>query len=129
MDVEHLVLGIRAAQLLDVAGLVDLAAVDRDLRAGGLQAAHAGSPEGRAEAQPQRVAVVRRRGDVEDRLDGVGRHDVRLTAELQRVEHDLELQAPALARGQPQAAEIEAVRAGCHGSVKATAGPAIDVAS
>jgi hypothetical protein len=120
-QVEHLVGDVGAAQLLDVAGLVDLAAVDRHRGAGVLQAAHAGPVQRRVEAQPQRVAVVRRARDVEDRLDDLGRDDVRLTAELQRVQADLELEPASLAGGQPQAAEIEAVRACRHALVKATA--------
>ena len=52
--------------------------------------------------------------------------DVRLAAELQRVQADLELEPAPFAGGQPQAAEIEAVRACRHGPSRlaAAAGPA-----
>ena len=106
--VEVVAVDVRRVELIAVrAGLVDLAGVDDDLGRRAGQAAHARARDVGAEAQPQRPPAVRHPRDVEGQPDALGLDRVALTAEQEAVERDVEREAPALPRGEPQPSEIE----------------------
>src|SRR5437764_173040 len=90
---------VRAVQLLAAAGLVHLAGVDRELRGGVLQAAHARPGGPRGEAQAQRPAAAGHPGDVERYRQRIGPARIGLTAEEQVVDVRVELQPPPLPGG------------------------------
>src|SRR5436190_9674617 len=105
---------VRAVQLLAPARLVDLAGVHRDDGIGRRQAAHARSGHARLEPQAQRIPAGGHQRHVEAdrqrrRLDRVA-----LSAEEKRIVAGVEVQSPALAPGQTEPAQVEAVGALGH---------------
>ena len=85
-------------------------------RRGRLQAAHARAVQLDLEAQPQRPAAVHRARDVEPDGDQRGRLRIPGAAEVEPVDSDVEVQAPAFAGGEPEGSEVVGVRAPRHGS-------------
>ena len=107
VQVEIAVGDVRAAELLVAGGgLVDLASVHLDLVGCVLEAANAGAGELHAESQPKGVAGGRL-GDVQSRLAAPTTGCVDLTAELDRVEINLEIEGARLSRGQRETLEID----------------------
>ena len=106
-QVELVVDDVRAAQLLVVGvGLVDLAGVHLGLHRSLFEAAHARPLDAHRETQPECVAIAGSR-DVDPRLQLATLRDVGLTAQLERVEVDREVQAGALAMGERQSCEVD----------------------
>jgi hypothetical protein len=109
--VQHVSFEIRRGQLLTTTRLRNLAGVDLERGRGIGETAHAGAAHGRAEAQPQGVAVARGSRDVEDGRDELRRDAVALAAKRERLDGHRDLQPACLASGQMEAREVEGVRA------------------
>ncbi len=105
-DIQLVVDHVGAAQLVVIGFvLVDLAGVDLELLAGGVEAAHARPLEPQREAEPKRVAAAWPR-EVEAGIDRALARQVGLPGQLHRVELDRDVQPPALAMGEREACQV-----------------------
>ncbi len=108
-DVEHSADHVWGFEFIAPAGLRNLEHVNLEHRGRGFQTPHAGTLERGAEAQSKRVALSDGPGNVNPNRNRRRSDRIVLASELERVDWDGQVEAPALAGREPQAGQIEAM--------------------